>query len=108
MAAPPRRGLGNRSSASALAPRELRLGIAPLVGAGVFGDLRLPEDIESSVWDAAETVVHEILGRPTRARQIQRLADAIGAAKLREVDGGAYLILPSAEAISPSLIEDAL
>jgi hypothetical protein len=91
-----------------LAPRELRLGIAPLVSAGVFFDLRLPEDIESSVWDAAETVVHEILRKPTRARQIQRLADTISATKLREVDGGAYLILPSADAISPSLIEDAL
>jgi hypothetical protein len=89
-------------------PRELRSGITPLASAGAVGELRLPEDVASPVWNAAEPVVHEILGRPSRARQIGRLASALNPAKVAEVDGGAYLILPEARRVSLSLIEDAL
>ena len=97
-----------RDDASGLAPRqvlvvprELQSGIAPLATAGAVGEHRLPEEVEPAVWNAAETVVHEILGRPSRARQIQRLASALNPAKVAEVDGGAYLILPEAQRVNP-------
>ena len=89
-------------------PRELRPGIAPLANAGAFGELRLPEDVASAVWSAAEPVVRDILGRPSRAQQIRRLARALNTAKVAEVSGGAYLILPEARRVSTLLIEDAL
>ena len=89
-------------------PRELRPGIAPLANAGAVGDYRLPEEIASTVWSAAEEVVNAILGRPTPARQIHRLAGALNPAKVAEVDGGNYLILPEGQRVTPSLIEDAL
>ena len=107
--------LPHRDDASGVAPRqvlvvprELWSGIAPLASAGAVGDLRLPEDVASPVWNAAEPVVHEILGRPSRTGQIRRLASALNPAKVAEVDGGAYLILPEARRVSLSLIEDAL
>lgn len=107
--------LPHRDDASGLAPRqvlvvprELRSGISPLATAGAVGEHRLPEQVASAVWSVAETVVHEILGQPSRARQIQRLAGALNPAKIAEVDGGAYLILPEAQRVSATLLEDAL
>src|SRR5262245_16201727 len=89
-----------REDAAGLAPRqllilpgELQSGVAPLATAGAVGEHRLTADIGSSFWSTAETVVHEILGRPSRARQVQRLATALNSAKVAEIEGGAYLIL---------------
>ncbi|WP_294539771.1 hypothetical protein [uncultured Rhodoblastus sp.] len=107
--------LPHRGGASGFAPRqmllipsELQSCIAPLASAGAIGEQKLPDDVVSSEWNTAETVVQEILGRTTRARQIQRLASALNPAKVASVNDGAYLILPEAQRVKSSLIEDAL
>jgi hypothetical protein len=104
-----------REDAAGLAPRqllmlpgELQSGVAALATAGAVGEHRLSADIESSFWSTAETVVHEIVGRPSRARQVQRLASALNSAKVAEIDGGAYLILPATQRVNPALVHDAL
>ncbi len=92
-----------------LAPPELRAGLKPLAAAGALGNHRLPDDIAPAVWrNPEDVVVHEILGRPTRARQVQRVAQALKPDLVARVDDGTYLILPDAARVEASLVEDAL
>lgn len=91
-----------------VAPQELRSCIAPLLAPGALGDHRLPEDVALELWDDAEDVVCEIIGRPNTARQIQRVASALNPDRVAQVDDGAYLILPEPGHVNVSLVEDAL
>lgn len=91
-----------------VAPEEVLDAAADLAAAEAFGDKRLPEAVDPGTWRTAEPVVREILGRPGRDRQVQRLVDALDSARVAQVDGGAWLIMPDAELVDDSLIEDAL
>ena len=108
MAAPPQRKVGDRSSASACCSARVAAWHRSTGKCGAIGEFRLPEDVAPAVWSVAEPVVHDILGRPSRTQQIRRLASALNTAKVAEVSGGAYLILPEARRVSTLLIEDAL
>ena len=89
-------------------PGELRACVAPFVAAGCLGDYRIATDVSPGMWESAEDVVHELLGRPDVARQVNCLASAINSTNVSEVDGGAYFVLPAATRIDPLLIDDAL
>ena len=89
-------------------PPQLGASVAPLAESGALGDHRLPEDIAPAVWSAAEGVLHEILGRPSHARQVQRLASALIPIKVADVDNGAFLVLPRPDAISVALVDDVM
>jgi len=89
-------------------PPQLRESVAPLARSGALGDHRLPEDIPPAVWSIAETVLHELFGRPSRARQVQRLAGALVPIKVADVDRGAFLVCPCPDAISAALVDDVM
>jgi hypothetical protein len=91
-----------------LLPRELQESVAPLARRGALGDHRLVEEIAPVVWDTAENVVREILGRPASSRQIQRLATALDASKVAGVEDGAYSLLPDPDRLDVELIDDAI
>ena len=52
--------------------------------------------------------VREILGRPRRDRQLQRMVDALDSDRIEKVDRGAWLVMPNPDRVDASLIEDAL
>ena len=99
---------GIAPAAVLIAPKEVLKEVSGLAAAGVFGDKRLPEDIDPGTWQTAERVVREILGRLGQDRQVQRIADALNPYQVAQVSGGAYLVMPDPELVDASLIEDAL
>ena len=102
---PVRDGCGLRPDAVLVAPQELLDAVAGLTDA--FGDKRLPEAVDASIWKMAEPVVREIL-RPGRQRQLQKIADALDSEQVGQVDHGAWLVMPSPDLVEASLVEDAL
>lgn len=80
--------------------------VQPLATA--LGQYRLPEAVISEIWDRANRIVHEVLGRPNRRQQLQRFARALDPTNVAEVDGGAFLILPLDDQVGHNLIQDAL
>ena len=105
---PHRDSEGLAPDAVLVAPEEVLDAVADLAVAGAFGDKRLPEAVDSGIWRTVEPVVREILGRPGRARQVQRLVDALNPDQVAQVDSGAWLVMPDPELVDGSLIEDAL
>lgn len=91
-----------------LLPPELQSGVAPLAEAGALDGYYLPWEVETSAWEPFEEIVHELLKRPSRAQQVNRLANAIEPVFVACVDEGSYLIHPVADDVDTSLIEDAL
>ena len=87
-------------------PEGLRSLIVPLAGA--LGEHRLPTQVASDLWSVAKPAVHEILGRPSRAKQVERLAGGLDTSSVAEVDAGSSLILPHADDVDRELIEDAI
>ena len=99
-------GLGWAPAAMLDLPEELRMAAAPLVTA--LGGHRLPEAVDTKTWQTARHVVHEILGRPGRVKQLRRLADALDTEAIGKVVQGRYLILCRSSDVDLSLIEDAI
>ena len=91
-----------------IAPKELLHAIAGLAVAGAFGDKRLPEAVDTGIWETAEPLVRELLGRLSRERQVQRMVDALESDRVAQVDRGAWLVMPNPDLVDVSLIEDAL
>ena len=91
-----------------IAPKELLQAVAGLAAAGAFGDKQLPEAVDSGIWETAEPLVRELLGRLSRERQVQRMVDALESDRVEQVDDGAWLVMPKPELVNASLIEDAL
>ena len=91
-----------------LLPNELETGVSELASSGALGDYRRSNDVLPAVWSAVERIVHEILGRPSRYRQVQKLARALDPDRVARVNNGAFLILPEAQGIDILLIKDAL
>lgn len=91
-----------------IAPKELMHAVAGLAAAGAFGDKRLPEALDPRIWRTAEPVVRELLGRPSRERQVQRMVDALEPDRVEQVDGGAWLVMPRPDVVDAFLVEDAL
>ena len=87
-------------------PEELQSLVVPLARA--LGEHRLPPQVAPDLWSVAKPAVHEILGRPSQARQIERLADLLDTNAVAEVDEGASLILPHADDVDQDLIKDAV
>ena len=105
---PHRDGGGLAPDAVLVAPEEALYAVSDLAAAGVFGDKRLPEAVDPGIWRTAEPIIREILARPGRARQVQRLVDALNPDQVAQVDGGAWLVMPDPELVDGSLIKDAL
>ena len=91
-----------------VAPKELLHAVAGLASAGAFGEKQLPEAVDSRVWKTAEPVVRELLGRPSRERQVQRMVDALESDRVDQVNRGAWLVMPKPDLVDASLVEDAL
>ena len=91
-----------------IAPKGLLHAVAGLAAAGAFGDKRLPEAVDSGIWETAEPVVRELLGRLSRERQVQRMVDALESERVERVERGAWLVMPNPNLVDASLIEDAL
>ena len=91
-----------------IAPNEVLDAAAGLVTAGAFGEKRLPEALDAEIWGTAEPVIRELLGRPSRERQVQRMVDALAPDQVEQVDGGAWLVMPNPDLVDASLVEDAL
>ena len=87
-------------------PPELLALVAPLSAA--LDGHRLSSHVAPDCWSVAKDVVHEILGRPSSATQVERLADGLDTDAVAQVESGAYLILPHAGDVDQQLIEDAL
>ena len=105
---PARDGRGLAPDAVLICPEQVLNAIADLAGYGAFGDKRLPDSIDPQIWQTAEPVVREILGRMGRARQIERMVDALDSARVAQVDGGAWLITSKPGLADDSLIACAL
>ena len=91
-----------------IAPKELLHAVAGLAEAGAFGDKQLPEAVDSRIWETAEPVVRELLGRLSRERQVQRMVDALESDRAEQVDGGAWLVMPKPDLVDASLVKNAL
>ena len=100
---PDRDGEGLAPEAVLIAPGEVLDAVSDLAENGVFGDKRLPDAADPQIWQTAERVVREILGRMSRARQVERIVDALDSDRVAQVDGGAWLVMPE-----PGLVDDLL
>ena len=105
---PNRTGDGLAPEDVLIAPRELLDATAGLAAATAFSDKRFPDAVNSGIWRKAKSVVREILGRPGREHQVQRMVDALDADGVAQADGGAWLVLPDPDFVDASLILDAL
>ena len=79
--------------------------VAPLTGA--LGKFRLPQQVAPDRWDAAKEAVHEILGRPSPAKQVERLAGGLDTRAVAKIDAS-FLILHHADDVDKGLIMDAV
>ena len=98
---PDREGRGLAPEAVLIAPGQMLGAVADLSENGVFGDKRLPDAVDPQIWQTAEPVVREILGRMSRTRQVERMVDALDSDRVAQVDGGAWLVMPE-----PGLVDD--
>ncbi len=105
---PQRDGDGVAPDAVLLVPKILLDAVAGLAQSGAFRGTRLPEAVDPEIWEAAEAVVREILGRLSRERQLQRLVDALDSNQVGQVDRGAWLVMPNPDLVDASLVGDAL
>ena len=105
---PQRDGGALAPDAVLIAPKELLDAVAGLAAAGAFGAKRLPEAVDSGIWETANPVVREILGHLRRERQLQRMVDALDSHRVGQVDRGAWLVMPNPGLVNASLVEDAL
>ena len=105
---PQRDGGALAPDAVLIAPKELLDAVAGLAAAGAFGAKRLPEAVDSGIWETAKPVVREILGHLRRERQLQRMVDALDSHRVGQVDRGAWLVMPNPGLVNASLVEDAL
>ena len=105
---PDRDGEGLAPEAVLIAPEEVLNAVHVLAEYGAFGDKRLPYAVDPQIWQTAEPVVREILGRRARARQIERMVDALDSDRVAQVDGGAWLVMPEAGLVDRLLISYAL
>ena len=105
---PHRNGGGRAPDAVLVAPDEVLDAVADLAAANAFGDRTLPETIDPRIWQMAEPVVRDILGHPSRNRQIQRMVEALDLDQVAHVDGGAWLVIPDPALVNESMIRDAL
>ena len=76
--------------------------------ATALGECRLPDAVLPEIWDRAQRIVHEFLGRPNRRQQLQRFARALDTMSVANIDGGAFLILPHRDDVNRDLIQVAL
>ena len=83
-------------------PGGLQTLVAPLTGA--LGKFRLPQQVAADRWDAAKEAVHEILGRLSPAKQVERLAGGLDTSAV----AGSFLILHRADDVDQELIMDAV
>ncbi len=79
--------------------------VAPLTGA--LGNFRLPQQVAPDLWSVAKAAVHEILGRPSPAKQVERLAGGLDTTVVAKIDDG-FLILHHADDVNKGLIMDAV
>ena len=100
---PDREGGGLAPEAALIAPEEVLDAVSDLAECRVFGDKRLPDAVDPQFWQKAEPVVREILGRMSRARQVERIVDAVDSDRVAQVDDGAWLVMPE-----PGLVDDLL
>ncbi len=98
---PDRDGEGLAPEAVLVAPGQVLDAISDLAENGVFGDKRLPDAVDPRIWLTAERVVRESLGRMSRARQVERLVDALDSDRVAQVDGGSWLVNSE-----PGLVDD--
>ncbi len=91
-----------------VAPKEVLHAVAELAKYDSFGDKRLPNAVDPSIWPTAEPVVREILGRLGRERQLQRLIDALDSDRVAQADGGSWLVFPDPMQVNASLVARAL
>ena len=87
-------------------PGQLQSPVAPLTGA--LGELRLPTQVAPDLWSVAKDAVHEILGRPSPAKQVERLAGGLDTSAVANIDAGSFLILHHADDVDKGLIMDAV
>jgi hypothetical protein len=88
-------------------PSPMELTLEPLAASGALGKYRLPNSIDNSLWKDVKAIVTELLGRPSKAQQIQKLAYVLslsGSISNRDE----YLILPESKHVSFPIIGDAL
>ena len=105
---PDRNGGGLAPDAVLVAPEEVLDAVADLASSNAFGDKRLPDAVDPRIWKTAGTVVREILGRPGRDHQVQRMVDALDSDQVAQVNGGAWLVMPDPNLVDASLIACAL
>ena len=101
-------GRGLAPEAVLIGPGQVLNAVADLAECGAFGDKRLPDTVDPQVWQTAEPVVREILGRIGRARQIERMVDALDSDRVAQVDGGAWLVISKPGLVDALLIDCAL
>ena len=105
---PDRDGEGLAPEAVLIAPEAVLNAVHDLAKHGAFRDKRLPDAVDPGIWQTAEPVVREILGRMGHARQLERMVDALASDRVAEVDGGAWLVMPEAGLPDDLLIDWAL
>ena len=105
---PDRDSEGLAPEAVLIAPEEVLDAVQDLAAYGAFGDKRLPDAVDPEIWQAAESVVREILGRMGRGRQVERMINALASDRVAEVNGGAWLVISKPGLVDASLIECAL
>ena len=105
---PDRDGRGLAPDAVLIGPEQVLNAVADLAEYGAFGAKRLPDAVDPQIWQTAEPVVREILGRMGRARQVERMVDALDSDRVAQVDGGAWLVISKPRLVDASLIDCAL
>nr|MBC8360840.1 hypothetical protein [Candidatus Desulfatibia profunda] len=91
-----------------LLPQDLKEIIRPLARNGALGGHFLVDEVEPELWSIAESVVFEVLKRPTILLQIRKLAESIDKTLLPTVEGGAFMILTETNFINEQRVYDAL
>ena len=105
---PGRDGGGLAPEAVLIAPEEVLDAVHDLAVYGAFGDKRLPNAVHPQIWQMAESAVREILGSMGRGRQVDRMVNALVSDRVAQVDGGAWLVMPTPGLIEASMIDNAL
>ena len=101
-------GQGLAPDAVLIGPGQVLNAVADLAEYGAFGDKRLPDAVDPQIWQTAEPVVREILGRMGRERQVERMVDALDSNRVAQVDSGAWLVISKPGLVDALLIACAL
>ncbi|MCY3837253.1 MAG: hypothetical protein OXH09_01130 [Gammaproteobacteria bacterium] len=105
---PDRDGGGLEPESVLVAPQEVLDAVSDLDSSNAFRNKRLPDAVDPRIWEMAERVVREILGRQGRDRQIQRMVDALDTNQVVRMNGGTWLVMSDPTLVDSSLIADAL